>query len=196
MNRLWVKLTLAFLAISLAAIGVVAVVSLRATGEQFRQYVVSSGMAGQPGWAQTLAEYYATHGSWDGVAELLAQLGPGGTGMGRGRGATGVTGPNLAVADTAGRVLASKTGELIGELLPANVLAQGLPLVLNGQPIGTLLNVRSADVVLDAQGQAFLPTRGVVRRQRRVRQPALGHSEPARRPGPDHTHDCLRLAAE
>ncbi len=156
MNRLWVKLSLAFLAISLAAIGVVAVVSLRATGEQFRQYVVASGMTGQPAWAQTLTEYYATYGSWDGVAELLAQLGPGGMGMGRGWGATGVTGPNLAVADTAGRVLASKTGELVGELLPASVLAQGLPLALDGQPIGTLLSVRSADMVLDAQGQAFL----------------------------------------
>jgi len=155
-NRLWVKLTLAFLAISLAAIGVVAVVALRATGEQFRQYVVASGMAGQPTWAQTLTEYYAAHGSWDGVDELLAQLGPGGMGMGRGRGATGAGGPNLAVADTAGHVLASKTGELVGELLPASVLAQGLPLALDGQSIGTLLNVRSADVVLDAQGQAFL----------------------------------------
>jgi hypothetical protein len=47
-NRLWVKLSLAFLAISLAAIGVVAVLSARATREQFRQYVVASGMAGQP----------------------------------------------------------------------------------------------------------------------------------------------------
>ncbi len=66
-------------------------------------------------------------------------------GMGRGRGAAGAAGPNLAVADTDGRVLASKTGELVGEVLPADVLAQGLPLTLNGQPIGTLLNVRPAD---------------------------------------------------
>ena len=88
--------------------------------------------------------------------ELLAQLGPGGMGMGRGRGAGGATGPNLAVAGTDGRVLASKTGELVGEVLPASVLAQGLPLALDGQPIGTLLNVRPADVVLDSQGQTFL----------------------------------------
>lgn len=156
MNRLWVKLTLAFLAISLAAIGVVAVISLRATGEQFRQYVVASGMAGQSASAQTLTDYYATHGNWDGVGELLAQLGPGGMGMGRGRAAAGTAGPNIAIANTDGRVLASKTGELVGEVLPATVLAQGLPLSLDGQPIGTLLNVRPAEIVLDAQGQAFL----------------------------------------
>jgi signal transduction histidine kinase len=156
-NRLWIKLTLAFLAISLAAIGVVAVVSLRATGEQFRRYVIASDLAGQSAWAPTLTEYYTTYGDWDGVGELLAQLGPGaGMGMGRGRGTTGAGGPNLAVADAEGRVLASRTGELVGELLPPNVLAQGLPLTLNGQPIGTLLNVRPVEVVLDAPGQAFL----------------------------------------
>ena len=156
MNRLWVKLSLAFLAISLAAIGVVAVLSARATREQFRQYVVASGMAGQMGWAQTLTEYYAAQGSWAGVEALLAQLGPGGMGMGRGRNAAAGAGPNFAVADPAGRVLASKNGELVGEVLPANVLAQGLPMTLDGRVIGTLLNVRPVDAVFDAQGQAFL----------------------------------------
>ena len=159
MNRLWVKLSLAFLAISLATIGVVAVLSARATREQFRQYVVASGMSGQSGWAQILTEYYAAQGSWAGVDAVLAQVGPGGMGMGWGRGAgTALArgGPNLAVADPAGRVLASKTGELVGEVLPANVLAQGMPMTLDGRVIGTLLNVRPADVVLDAQGQAFL----------------------------------------
>ena len=82
MNRLWVKLSLAFLAISLAAIGVVAVLSARATREQFRQYMVASGMTGQSGWANTLTEYYAAQGSWADVEALLAQLGPGGMGMG------------------------------------------------------------------------------------------------------------------
>jgi two-component system OmpR family sensor kinase len=154
-NRLWVKLSLAFLGISLAAIGVVAVLSARATSEQFRQYVVTAGMAGQPAWAETLIDYYAAHGSWDGVGDVLAQLGPG-AGMGRGRGAMAGAGPNLAVAGPDGRVVASRSGELVGQNLPTSVLAQGLPLVLNGQTIGTLLALRTADVALDALGQAFL----------------------------------------
>ncbi len=155
MNRLWIKLTLAFLAIALTAIGVVAVVAQRATGEQFRRYVVASGMMSQSAWAETLTNTYAINGSWEGIDKVLAQLSPG-NGMGRGRGMMGTAGPNLAVADTEGRVVASKTGELVGEVLPTDVLAQGLPLTLNGQVIGTLLNVRPADTVLDAQGQAFL----------------------------------------
>ena len=76
--------------------------------------------------------------------------------MGTGRCRRCRRGPNLAVADPAGRVLASKTGELVGEVLPASVLAQGMPMTLDGRVIGTLLNVRPVDVVFDAQGQAFL----------------------------------------
>ena len=89
---------------------------------------------------------------------VLAQLGPGGMGMGWGRAGAGAAGagPNFAVADPTGRVLASKTGELVGEVLPASVLAQGIPMTLDGRVIGTLLNVRPVDAVLDAQGQAFL----------------------------------------
>ena len=121
MNRLWVKLSLAFLAIALAAIGVVAVVSARATGEQFRRYVVASGMMGQQPWAETLTEYYATHRSWDGVDALLAQLSPGANrGMGRGRSGGSSSGTNLAGVVTVGRVLASLTGELVGVVLPVN----------------------------------------------------------------------------
>jgi signal transduction histidine kinase len=142
--------------VSLAAIGLVAVTSLRATDTEFRQYVVSSGMGNQAVAAETLAEYYSTRGSWAGVEQVLAQLGPGATGMGRGMAAMGMAGPNFAVADPSGRVLASRTGEVVGEVLPASVLAQGVPIVARGQQVGTLLNVRAAEVVLDAQAQTFL----------------------------------------
>jgi two-component system OmpR family sensor kinase len=158
-SRLWVKLSLAFFGISLAAIGLVAVLSSRATGQQFRQYVLSSGMAGQAAWGEALVQYYAAQGSWEGVGDLLAQLGPGsggGMGMGRGRGAMAGAGPDLAVAGPDGRVMASKSGDLVGQRLPESVLAQGLPLTLDGQTVGTLLALRTADVALDALGQAFL----------------------------------------
>jgi two-component system, OmpR family, sensor kinase len=154
-NRLWVKLTLAFVAVALAAVGVVAVLAARTTGAEFQQYVVSTGMMAQTTYAETLVEYYAANGSWAGVENVLTQFGPGmGMGMGRGRQAT--AGPNFSIADAGGRVVASKTGAAVGEQLPANALDQGLPLVLNGRRIGTLLNVRQADTVLDQQAQAFL----------------------------------------
>ncbi|MCX7217535.1 MAG: SAM-dependent methyltransferase, partial [Burkholderiales bacterium] len=48
------------------------------------------------------------------------------------------------------------TGQMVGEQLPASTLAQGIPLRWNGQPIGTLLIIHPADVVLDAQGDFVL----------------------------------------
>lgn len=156
MNRLWVKLTLAFLAVALVAIGVVAALALRTTGDRFRQYIVASGMGMQSATAETLVDYYARQGSWAGVDTLLAGLGTNGMGMGRGRGGRSPAGLDLALADPRGRVLASRTGELVGEQLPANVLAQGTPLTFDGQRIGTLLTLRASDTALDPLAETFL----------------------------------------
>ena len=77
--------------------------------------------------------------------------------MGRGGlGAGGMAGPNLAVADAGGRVLASRTGELVGETLPQSVIAQGVPILVSGRQVGTLLNIHASDMVLDPQAQTFL----------------------------------------
>lgn len=160
MNRLWVKLTAAFLAIALAAIGVVALLTLRTTDNQFRQYIVASGMGVPDAIAASLEDFYARNGTWTGVETLLASAGPGGMGMGgMGRGSrttSGMAGPSLAVADTEGRVVASRSGEMVGELLPADILGQGIALIQDGRRTGTLLNIRPTEVVLDAQAEAFL----------------------------------------
>ena len=154
MSRLWVRLTLAFLLISLAAISVVAVLSLNATNNQFRRYVVSSGSGSQPGAVAALTGFYAQSGSWAGVDNLLDQLTPGAGG--RGRVDQGQAGPNFAIAGTDGRVIASRTGELVGELLSPEELGQGTPLTVDGEPVGVLLNLRSAEAVLDTHAQMFL----------------------------------------
>ena len=57
MNRLWVKLPLSFLAIVLVAVGVVALLSARVTGDQFRQYVVHSNMMAQSLVVESLTAY-------------------------------------------------------------------------------------------------------------------------------------------
>jgi ABC-type transporter Mla subunit MlaD len=57
MNRLWVKLPLSFLAIALVAVGVVALLSARVTGDQFRQYVVHSNMMAQSLVVESLTAY-------------------------------------------------------------------------------------------------------------------------------------------
>lgn len=162
--RLRVKLTLAFLAVALAAVGVVALAAFQTTGSQFRQYVVhsNSNAALQPFLVEALTAYYAANGSWVGVETALAQFvqGEGGAGFGRGagmmgRGARGFT-QGLTLADATGRVIYDAAGQLTGRQLSNVTLAQGAPLTVGGQRVGTLLNVQPADVMLDAPGQAFL----------------------------------------
>ena len=174
LNRLWVKLTLAFLAVALLAVGVAALLSLRFTGDEFRQYVVRNNVMAEPFLAESLSAYYAANGGWVGVETALAEfwqsssagqgsgMGPGaGAGMGQGRGlgmgrAGRGPGAGLTLADTSGRVLYDSSGQLTGRRLSDAVLAQGVALLQGGQRIGTLLNVQPAQVALDAEGQAFL----------------------------------------
>ena len=155
MNRLWIKLTLAFLAVALIAVGVVALLSARSTGVEFRQYVVHSNMMmTASATVQRLDGYFAAQDSWDGVETLLVELNASSNiGVGRGRRAGGA---RLMVADASGRVVADAAGELTGERLSADVLALGVPLSVDGHQVGTLLNLTPTDVVLDAPGQAFL----------------------------------------
>ncbi len=164
--RLRAKLTLAFLAVALVAVGAVALASLRTTGDQFRQYVVHKNAAAQPLLAEALTTYYIAHNGWAGVEAALTAYLQGGQGVGRGtagRGSRGLgqgTGQGfsqgLTLADATGRVIFDSAGRLTGQRLPEATLAQGTPLTVGETRVGTLLNVQSAEVVLDAPGQAFL----------------------------------------
>jgi hypothetical protein len=152
-SRLWVKLTAAFFVTALIAAGTVAWLSARATKTEFQQYVVRNSILSQPQWSEALVDYYRAHDGWTGAESVLADLAPG---MGRGRGPMAGAGPSLAVADAAGRIVASKTGQWVGEQLAPQVLAQGVPLQVDGRTIGTVLNIRPAAVALDAQAESFL----------------------------------------
>ena len=165
LNRLWVKLTLAFLAVALLAVGVAALLSLRFTGDEFRQYVVRNNVMAEPFLSESLSAYYAANGGWVGVEAALADFwqssgagqGAGmGMGQGRGLGMGRGAGAGLTLADASGRVLYDSSGQLTGRRLSDAVLAQGVALMQEDQRIGTLLNVQPAQVALDVEGQAFL----------------------------------------
>ena len=167
LNRLWVKLTLAFLAVALLAVGIAALLSLRFTGDEFRQYVVRNNVMAEPFLSESLSAYYAANGGWGGVETALAEFwrssgaGQGvgmGAGMGQGRGLGMGRGADagLTLTDANGRVLYDSSGQLTGRRLSDAVLAQGVALMQGDQRIGTLLNVQTAQVALDAEGQAFL----------------------------------------
>jgi len=161
--RLRAKLTLAFLAVALVAVGAVALLSLQTTGNQFRQYIVHSNAAAQPALTEALTTFYVTNGGWIGVDAALAEYmqgSAGALGLGRGMGMMGRGGrgisQGLTLADATGRVVYDSAEELTGKRLSDAALAQGIPLTVGELRVGTLLNVLPAETMLDAQGQAFL----------------------------------------
>ena len=73
MNRLWVRLTLAFSLVVLAAVGGTALLISWMTGVEFRQYVTHSDMQASGSGLQQLIDYYQKQGNWEGVDGLLAE---------------------------------------------------------------------------------------------------------------------------
>ncbi|MDY7041396.1 MAG: HAMP domain-containing protein, partial [Chloroflexota bacterium] len=151
-SSLWLKLTLSFVAVALAAVGLVAVLANRTVISQFDVYVTHGRQMQATGWVPSFAQYYAQTGSWNGVEALVnswaegvetemgaEQHGRGGRhGSGRG-GMDGTPGSRLLLADSQGTVVADSDGDLVGERLSAQDLAAGAPVVVDGQRVGTLV---------------------------------------------------------
>jgi two-component system, OmpR family, sensor kinase len=73
MNRLWVRLTLAFAVVILVTVGVVGLLAGLSAGQAFRAYVAYSGLSPHQVLIDRLAGYYESRGDWRGVDRLLDQ---------------------------------------------------------------------------------------------------------------------------
>ncbi len=74
MNRLWVRLTLAFALVILVTVGVIALLADLTAGQVFRQYLSYSDIAQFQNLKDHLAEYYVENGGWQGVEGFLRQV--------------------------------------------------------------------------------------------------------------------------
>ena len=74
MNRLWVRLTLAFALVVLVTVGAIGLLADLTAGQAFRQYLSYSDIARFENLVDLLAEYYQAQGSWDGVDAILQQV--------------------------------------------------------------------------------------------------------------------------
>ncbi|HSN76037.1 MAG TPA: ATP-binding protein [Anaerolineae bacterium] len=157
MNRLSVRLTLAILATTLLAVGVVALLANRATGSEFRRYLAAGQLASAQNLAPELVAYYAAQGSWDGVA---AQLDGAVGASGRGRGAGAMAGRGgmwtLQLADGAGQVLYDSAGGALGATLSRDERETAMPIVVDGATVGYLLALTPGSAQLAGAEQAFL----------------------------------------
>jgi signal transduction histidine kinase len=159
MNSLFWKGMLAFLVVILVAVGTVALLTGRVTENAFRQYALTrSGM--WEGLTTQLAEYYQEQGSWDGIQDLLTELGDR---WHRERDRAGnPPGPaprmiDFRIVDAQGQVVGDTRGPPRGAVSRSD-LDNGVPIEADGDVVGYLLPAfrNPPDWPLDAAQVAFL----------------------------------------
>lgn len=163
MNRLWVRLAGAFLAVALLAVVGVAVVVDRATESSFRSYIGRQNvLGGNPDLPAALEAYYAESGTWDGAEAVLpGQHGTAaeGQGVGAGRASAqgrGGEGPGFLLADTDGTILIANNEADVQRPLSDDERRRALALVVEGRTVGYLSRAGVEAPVLDRAEQSFL----------------------------------------
>ena len=170
-NSLWLKLMWAFLAVILSGVVVMFVLVNSATSTQFRRFLLSFDVIQARELASLLGDYYVRQGSWAGV-ETLLETRPAASPMMEGMMGPGMMGRSMeemfemmrsagplldrvAVADASGIVVADSAGLLVGQE-HAEHLESGVPVVVDGQRVGTVLVGSMIEPILNPLDQDFL----------------------------------------
>ncbi|MBN1179404.1 MAG: HAMP domain-containing protein [Anaerolineae bacterium] len=144
-SSLFWKLTLSFALATVIGVGGALLVAGYSTTLAFERYAHGAGLD-QEGTTNVLIEYYATYGSWDGVESALQ------SGRGRGIGPGRLASVRLADAD--GHILIDPDEANVGQQASRTDIRNGIPLVVAGEQVGTLLLPGST--LLDASQSTFL----------------------------------------
>ncbi|PJF48810.1 MAG: sensor histidine kinase [Chloroflexi bacterium] len=135
MNRLWVRLTLAFLLVTLLMAAFVAVAITWSASRQFRGYLAQPGVFARGGALDVLEAHYEAYGSWAGVGDSLRAVRPR-----LRRGAFPKHRPPLLVTDAQGRIVYDEAGrQRIGQMLDPIALASAQPVVVSDAVVGYVL---------------------------------------------------------
>jgi two-component system sensor histidine kinase BaeS len=131
MRSLTLKLLLAFLVVSLAGTLVTAIYASWQTADEFSRYTSEQRLTSL---TTGLAYFYELNGEWTDVSEsgLISGL--------------ATTQPSekaaqlpTSLADNSGQVVVAGVGYVLGQKVPAEELAQGFPIEVDGQVVGFLL---------------------------------------------------------
>jgi signal transduction histidine kinase len=144
MRSITLKLTLTFLAVSLAGVALVAIIIWSTTSTAFNQFLLERG---QSDFVSAAGAYYQQNGSWSGVTEALIQQGlvsanqSGNNPGGPPPSSNNTTPPPLpfALADQNGVVVVRGGHFNIGDIVPAATLSQGAAVTVNGVQVGTVI---------------------------------------------------------
>lgn len=151
MNRLSVRLSLAFLLAAWVGIAAMILAVQRTLDSGFRQYVNSRESAINPDQIDRLESYFAVNGTWDGAETLL-----GGRGQGAGAGAGAERGSTLSIVGTDGVIAASTESARVGSAVDATILSSAVVLTAGGNQVGWLFRDSPGIQALGAAEIAFL----------------------------------------
>lgn len=160
MNRLWVRLTLAFTLVVLIGIGAVALLVDSAIGRDFRSFVARNEIElGSGGLVDALTDHFEQHGNWVSVASIFSQIGqrpfpdraaaPEQRGLGRFR-------PEILLADASGRIVFHNHNRRVNEQLSRPDRDTAIELQSGGSAIGYLVFVPGSIDALQPIEQEFI----------------------------------------
>ncbi len=147
MNKLWVRLSLAFALVLLVGLIIAALLANRQVGLGFRQYVAHSQLDNAI-W-ENVTTFYAVNQDWQGVEDVFALRG--GEGRGRRQGS-----PKHILADSEGVILYDEAGERVGDRLTPRERQNALTIQVGGETVGYLYAMSPGQENLAAAEQAFL----------------------------------------
>ncbi len=135
MNRLWVRLTLAFVLVTLVGVGTVALLADWNASSQFRQYVSRQDEQAQKDLADELSDFYQQRGSWDGVGSAFPPFAPP-FGRRPPPGDFRRARPEPLIADANGKVVFDPNGQRLGSTLDPRERQLGQPIMAQARTVG------------------------------------------------------------
>lgn len=154
MRSLTLKLTLAFLIVTLTGTVLVAVFAVATTTNRFNQFVADQN---EEILVSRLADYYQATGGWSGINLAIFQATRGGYRGPRPAGPTGgppESGP-LMVINNSGRVIVPGLGHKLGDEVSRAEWRRSTPIEVDGQEVGRLLLARDDFVRIPAGPEAI-----------------------------------------
>lgn len=148
MNRLSVRLSLAFLLTAWLGIGAMVIVVQRTLETGFRQYLSSRDNQVNPEQVARLEAYFAANGTWVNAESVLSGRGGGGNGSNQGA--------VILVTDLDGQVVAATDSNRIGTTFSLDVLASATALMVEDTQVGWLFRESPGLQALGEAEQAFL----------------------------------------
>jgi two-component system OmpR family sensor kinase len=164
MNRLWVRLTLAFVLVTLVGVSTVALLANLSASSQFRRYLARSELVGwddsstEPGTSLTgaLVAYYERQGNWDSVEVVFEDMGwPTQPSQGKGRMRRTGWQPVL-LADEQGLIVYDSQDQRVGDTLSRSEQKLAISIQAGKRTVGLLLAIPPGWGQLPPQEQSFL----------------------------------------